>query len=80
MKGRKIDRVLFFTATITVLVAWFLLHKLHALVPGVHARDRVGMDREREILVHARVLPPDAFRVGVVRCERFDTPQLSETP
>ena len=37
---------------------------LDHLVPALHARDRVGVDREGEVLVDTRVGPPDPLGVG----------------
>src|SRR5439155_305378 len=42
----------------------------HLLVPAVLAAHGIGLDREGQVLVDARVLPPDPGGVGVVAHER----------
>ena len=41
------------------------------LVPAVHAADRIGLHRERQVLMHADIVPPDARRIGIVARERL---------
>src|SRR5690606_37424063 len=42
-----------------------------ALVPALHARDRIGLHREGEVLVDAVVVPPDPLGVRVALGPRF---------
>src|SRR5882672_5621830 len=49
-------------------------------MPAVLAADRVGLDREREVLVDAGVFPPDALRVRVVARERPWPVDLAHPP
>ena len=59
---------------VTVAVAGLRPPDAHGLVPAVRPRDRVRVDREREVLVHAHVGPPDAQRVRVEPTRRAPTP------
>src|SRR6185295_12266282 len=43
-----------------------------ALVPAVHAADRIGLDREGQVLVDAAVGPPDARAVAIGALPRLD--------
>src|SRR5690606_33869739 len=52
----------------------------HPLQPAVHARDRVGLHGERQVLVDAGVGPPDPLRVGVVAGEGTDAVAGCERP
>src|SRR6185295_19059428 len=52
----------------------------YLLVPAVLAAHRVGLDREREVLVNAPVLPPDALRIGIVAGERPRSVNLPHAP
>src|SRR2546426_8818720 len=52
----------------------------HLLVPAVLAADRIRLDREREVLVHTGVLPPDARGVGSGALDRLDAVQLPLPP
>src|SRR5881392_1194683 len=50
------------------------------LVPAVLAAQGIGLDRERQVLVDARLRPPDPRRVGVVARERPDALPLAHPP
>src|SRR5438552_10608341 len=52
----------------------------HLLVPAVLTADGIGLHRERQVLVHARFLPPDPLRVGIVALERSDAVHLAHPP
>jgi hypothetical protein len=39
-------------------------------MPAVHAGDRIGMNREGEVLVNSRIGPPDALGIRVARLVR----------
>ena len=43
-------------------------------------RDRIGLHGEREVLVHTRVVPPDTFGIGIIRCERRHRRSPSQLP
>ena len=38
---------------------------MYGLMPAMHARDRVRMDGERDVLMHAGIAPPNALRIRV---------------
>ena len=50
---------------IAVLVTRLSRAHVHSLVPALHPRDRVGLDGESEVLMHAGVVPPDPLGVGI---------------
>src|SRR5262249_7417092 len=52
----------------------------HLLVPAVLAADRVGLDGKREVLVDARVFPPDAPGSGIIAGERRRSVNLPHAP
>lgn len=52
----------------------------HRLVPAVHPRDRVRLNREGEVLVHTGVTPPKTLRIRVAAYIWFDRPQSSHRP
>src|SRR6185503_9785378 len=54
---------------IAVLVSRSRLLERHALMPAVHAADRIRLHGEREVLVDADVAPPDARAVGIAARE-----------
>ena len=56
--------------------------RFHAylLVPAVHAAYRVRVDRERHVLMHAGILPPDAVRIRIVALERLHALKLTHKP
>src|SRR5438094_858938 len=51
---------------VAIGVGVFSFADTHGLVPAMHSRNRIGMDWEGQILMHADVAPPDAqgIRVG----------------
>src|SRR5439155_2928555 len=49
-------------------------------MPAVLAAHRVGLDRKREVLVDAGLLPPDALGVRVVARERTRPVDLAHSP
>src|SRR5262245_37080750 len=49
-------------------------------MPTVHAADRIGMDRMRQVLRYPSVAPPNAPRVGVVALERLRSVFLANEP
>src|SRR5438552_17385078 len=49
-------------------------------MPAVLAADRVGLNRKREVLVDAGLLPPDALGVRVVARERTRPLDLAHSP
>src|SRR5712691_7046535 len=50
------------------------------LVPAVHATDGIGMDGERQVLMHAAVAPPDARGIRIGAGEGADPLHLSQPP
>src|SRR3989454_1097370 len=52
----------------------------HLLVPAVLAAHGIGLDREGQVLMDARVLPPDPGGVGVVAHERSHALELAHPP
>src|SRR5437764_15239955 len=60
-------RLLCVNVYVAVPVACFGLADANGLVPAVHPRNGVGVNRESQVLVDANVGPPDARGVGVGR-------------
>src|ERR1700687_2776303 len=52
----------------------------HHLVPAVHAADRIRMDRECNVLVHARIAPPNSFCIGIGGVVGFHSRDLAHFP
>src|SRR5437762_1955246 len=52
---------------VAVSVSGFSFADAHGLVPAVHSRNRIGMDREGQVLMHTDVAPPDTQSVRVLR-------------
>ena len=50
---------------VAVLVSRIGSAHADGLVPAAHSRNRIGMDREGQVLMHADVVPPDAQSVFV---------------
>src|ERR1700722_5423502 len=49
-------------------------------MPAMRAADRIGLHREGQVLMHAGVLPPDSFRIGVLARKRLDAVDLPHHP
>src|SRR5947208_3076965 len=60
--------------SVTIVSARFF--QRDALMPAVHAAHWVGLDRKREVLVHAHFGPPDARTIGIGARERRDALHL----
>src|SRR6266566_4666168 len=58
---------------ITICISWVGRLNHNLLVPAMHAADRIGMDRESQILMHSTLAPEDACRVWIVACKRLNT-------
>src|SRR5438093_1004430 len=56
------------------------LRDRHLLVPTVLAAHGIGLHREGQVLVDARVLPPDPRGVGIVARERSHALELAHPP
>src|SRR5262245_5656338 len=56
------------------------LDNTNSLVPAVHARDGVGVDRERDVLMHPRVRPPNTLGVSISTGEPFDAFRAFHAP
>src|SRR5579859_3883601 len=65
---------------ITVAIPRVSCLDLHLLVPAMHAADRVGMDREGQVLMHASLAPENASRVRVIALERTYSFQVPQAP
>src|SRR5687767_13750610 len=50
----------------------------HLLVPTMHSRNRIGLNRESEILMNPGIIPPYAHAIGITRFERRHTLQLAQ--
>jgi len=62
---------------VTVPIVGPSLFQRHALVPAMHAADRIRLNRESQVLVYANLVPPDAAAVGVAALERTRSMHLS---
>src|SRR5262249_53441933 len=61
---------------VAVAIAGARFLERDALVPAVHAPDRIGLNRKGEVLMHADFAPPDPRAVRVGAFERCDTLHL----
>src|SRR5262249_43433853 len=76
----NLARLLRINKNITRLVVSFSRAHTHSLMPAVHSRDRIRMHRKSHVLMHARILPPDAHRVSILRLVRLDTLLTLQAP
>src|SRR5258707_15890095 len=62
-----IDRARLFRidVNVAIAVAAFGWAHAHGLMPAVHAGNRIGMDREGQVLMHADIAPPNPQTVRV---------------
>ncbi len=67
-------------ADLGVLVLRCRLADPHGLVPAVHSRNRIGMHGKGQVLVHARVRPPDPLGIGIGGGVGLDTPNPAQRP
>src|SRR5262245_27069391 len=65
---------------VAVAIVGVWLRHGHLLVPAVLAADRVGLDREREVLVAARLFPPDTRGIGIIAAKRAWPVDLPHAP
>src|SRR5688572_439775 len=65
---------------VAILIAVLRFLYTHLLMPAVHAADRVRVNGEGEVLMHATLFPPDALRIRVFTLERLHAFKLAHFP
>src|SRR6266516_1673425 len=65
---------------VAVLVCGFGFADAHGLMPAMHSGNRIGMNRESQVLMNTNVIPPNAQGVGVARFVRPGAAFASQSP
>jgi hypothetical protein len=56
---------------VSIAVARFCTAHTDRLMPAVLTRDRIGVNGEGEVLMHACVRPPNPLRIGILTLVGF---------